>query len=30
VIGHIPTLKQIHRAALLEVYEKHFDHKVFA
>jgi dethiobiotin synthetase len=30
VVGHIPMLKQIHRAALLEVYEKHFDHEVLA
>ena len=30
VVGRIPMLKQIHRAALLEVYEKHFDHQVFA
>jgi dethiobiotin synthase len=30
VIGRVPMLKQIHRAALLEAYEKHFDHGVFA
>ena len=30
VVGRIPTLQQIHRAALLEVYEKHFDHAKFA
>lgn len=30
VIGRIPMLKQIHRDALLEVYEKHFDHEAFA
>lgn len=30
VIGRIPILNQINRAALLEVYEKHFDHGVFA
>jgi dethiobiotin synthetase len=30
VVGRIPMLKQIHRAALLEVYEKHFDHEAFA
>jgi dethiobiotin synthetase len=29
VVGHIPMLKQICRAALLEVYEKHFDHAKF-
>jgi dethiobiotin synthetase len=29
VIGHIPILKNINRAALLDVYEKHFDHEVF-
>lgn len=29
VIGHIPILKQIHRAALLDVYEKRFDHRAF-
>jgi dethiobiotin synthetase len=27
IIGHIPILKKINRAALLEVYEKHFDHR---
>src|SRR5580692_10062571 len=26
IIGHIPILKKINRAALLDVYEKHFDH----
>ena len=30
VVGRIPMLKQIHRAALFDVYEKHFDHEVFA
>jgi len=30
IVGRIPMLKQIHRAALLEVYEKHFDHEAFA
>jgi dethiobiotin synthetase len=30
VVGRIPMLKQIDRAALLDVYEKHFDHEVFA
>jgi dethiobiotin synthase len=29
VIGHIPILEQINRAALLDVYEKHFDHQAF-
>ncbi len=29
VIGHIPILKTINRAALLEVYEKHFEHQAF-
>jgi dethiobiotin synthetase len=29
VIGHIPMLKKINRAALLDVYEKHFDHQAF-
>jgi dethiobiotin synthetase len=29
VIGHIPILKKINRAALLNVYEKHFDHQAF-
>lgn len=29
VIGHIPLLKRIDRAALLDVYEKHFDHRAF-
>ncbi|HEV7967915.1 MAG TPA: dethiobiotin synthase [Candidatus Acidoferrales bacterium] len=29
VIGHIPILKKIDRAALLDVYEKHFDHRAF-
>jgi dethiobiotin synthase len=29
VVGHIPMLKKIDRAALLEVYEKHFDHQAF-
>jgi dethiobiotin synthetase len=29
VIGHIPTLKKIDRAALLDVYETYFDHQVF-
>jgi dethiobiotin synthetase len=29
VIGHIPILKKINRAALIDVYEKHFDHQAF-
>jgi dethiobiotin synthetase len=29
VVGHIPILKDINRAALLDVYEKHFDHRAF-
>jgi dethiobiotin synthetase len=29
VIGHIPMLKKIDRAALLDVYEKHFDQQAF-
>lgn len=29
VIGHIPILKEINRAALLDVYDKHFDHQAF-
>lgn len=29
VLGHIPILKQIHRAALLDIYEKRFDHRGF-
>jgi dethiobiotin synthase len=29
VVGRIPILKQIHRTALLDVYEKHFDHATF-
>ena len=29
VIGHIPMLKKIDRAALLDMYEKHFDHRAF-
>jgi dethiobiotin synthetase len=29
VIGHIPVLAQIHRAALLEVFEKNFDRLAF-
>ena len=29
VLGHIPILKQIHRAALLDVYENRFDHRAF-
>jgi malonyl-CoA O-methyltransferase len=29
VIGHIPILRNINRAALLDVYEKHFDHQAF-
>jgi len=29
VVGHIPKLKKIDRAALLDVYEKHFDHQAF-
>ncbi len=29
VIGYIPVLERIHRAALLEVFEKHFDRLAF-
>ena len=29
VIGHIPILKKINRAMLLDVYKKHFDHRAF-
>jgi dethiobiotin synthetase len=29
VIGRIPVLEKIHRAALLDAYEKHFDHRAF-
>lgn len=29
VIGHIPVLRQIHRAALLDVFEKSFDRQAF-
>jgi dethiobiotin synthase len=29
VVGHIPMLKKIDRAALLDAYEKHFDHQAF-
>jgi len=29
VIGHIPVLERIHRAALLEVFEKNFDRSAF-
>ena len=29
VVGHIPMLKKIDRAALLDVYEKHFDRQAF-
>jgi dethiobiotin synthetase len=29
VIGHIPILDELNRAALLEVYEKRFDHRAF-
>lgn len=29
VIGHIPMLRQIHRAALLDVFGKHFDREAF-
>ena len=29
VIGHIPILKKIDRATLLDVYEKYFDHQAF-
>lgn len=29
VIGHIPLLSKINRAALLDVYENRFDHRVF-
>jgi dethiobiotin synthetase len=30
VIGHIPMLININRAALLSVYENHFDHRAFS
>jgi dethiobiotin synthetase len=29
IIGHIPVLQQISRAALLDVFEKHFDRQAF-
>ena len=29
VIGHIPMLPRIHRAALLDMFEKHFDREAF-
>ena len=29
VIGHIPILDELNRAALLEVYERRFDHRAF-
>jgi dethiobiotin synthetase len=29
VVGHIPMLKQINRASLLDAYEKHFDRQAF-
>lgn len=29
VVGHIPMLEKMNRAALLDVYEKHFDHQAF-
>ena len=29
VVGHIPILKKIDRATLLDVYEKYFDHQAF-
>lgn len=29
VVGHIPMLKKIDRATLLDVYEKYFDHQAF-
>jgi dethiobiotin synthetase len=29
VIGRIPVLEKLHRAALVDVYEKHFDHQAF-
>jgi dethiobiotin synthetase len=29
VVGHIPMLKKIDRAVLLDVYEKYFDHQAF-
>jgi len=29
VVGHIPMLKEINRAALLGIYEQHFDHRAF-
>ena len=29
IIGHIPLLDRIHRAALLDVYDKQFDHQAF-
>jgi len=30
IIGHIPMLARINRAALLDVYENHFDHQAFS
>jgi hypothetical protein len=30
IIGHIPILPKIDRSTLLNVYKKHFDHRVFA
>jgi dethiobiotin synthetase len=29
IVGHIPILERINRAALLDVYEKHFDYQAF-
>jgi dethiobiotin synthetase len=29
IIGHVPLLAKIDRRALLDVYEKHFDHRAF-
>jgi len=29
VVGRVPMLQEINRASLLEVYEKHFDHRAF-
>jgi dethiobiotin synthetase len=29
VVGHVPLLPTINRAALLEVFQKHFDHQAF-
>jgi hypothetical protein len=29
IIGEIPVLEKIHRAALVEIFERHFDKQVF-